>query len=194
MLETPMFLSENKQGGLSILDESEADYVMITKSEFYGYEKALRIVRDRALQEIEKSEADEHGYRFLRADKRSFNYAQKELKAWLITKSTPYSIKMSPDDALAIIENDLHDFYNFRDLPTYEEGLTPMKLSSEELLRLRKMYFEEGYDPEGQLPETEYFINFIFENNGTVIFDISKLSGNLSSGCYEVTYWATDII
>ena len=48
--------------------EENADYVVVPKNEYYGLRNALRIVHDRALQQVDKSKVDEHGYRLLRCD------------------------------------------------------------------------------------------------------------------------------
>ena len=79
-------------------DEAEAEYVMIPLAEYYGYEKAVRIVKDRAIQQVDKATADKYGYTLMRADKKRYNYEQDE-KAWLITRNTPYSIKIGLEEA-----------------------------------------------------------------------------------------------
>ena len=94
-------------------DEKSATHVLIPIEEYNGYEKALRIVHDRALQQIEKSKADEHGYTPLRAEKRCY----KSLSyAWLITRRTPYSIKIKLEDAMTLIERDLSEHYNLKEI------------------------------------------------------------------------------
>ena len=75
------------------------------------YLNALRIIKDRSRQQIEKSKADEHGYRFLRANIR--NYKKTNYNAWLIKKETPYSVNMGVKLVNFLIVQDLYEYYNY---------------------------------------------------------------------------------
>lgn len=90
--------------------ESQATHVCLDVHEYHGLLKTLRVVRDRALQQVDKSKTDEHGYLLMRAERRV--YRGTGYLAWLITKRTPYSCHMAAQDALNIITRDLHDFYH----------------------------------------------------------------------------------
>lgn len=166
--------------------------VAISEEELNGYKKAIRIVRDRALQQVEKSKADEHGYTLLRADRRQ--YERKSGKAWLVTKSTPYSIKIAPKDALYMIETDLREFYSLRNLPVVSHDFNYDKtLSVGDLLRYYDRYFnnEEDYS-DIRNEEMLCALTWMAETNGTIVFEISRLARNAATGCYEVSYWATE--
>ena len=78
--------------------EDEAEFVMIDIQTFHGMKKAVRIVRDRAMQQIDKAKADVHGYTLVRAVKKK--------EVWSITKSTPYSIKI-PFEEASVLKDDL---------------------------------------------------------------------------------------
>lgn len=90
--------------------ESQATYVCISTHEYHGLCKALRIVHDRALQQIDKSKTDAHGYLLMRAERRL--YPGTGYPAWLITKRTPYSCRMAIADIEEIVSRDLHEFYH----------------------------------------------------------------------------------
>lgn len=167
--------------------------VAITEKELNGYEKAVRIVRDRAKQQIDKAKADEHGYTLLRADKRQ--YDRKSGKAWLITMSTPYSIKMSLSEASAIVERDLKEFYGLRDLPVLEvTNYGHVKvLPISDVIEYYERFIvneEETYRIGNEQMLTG--IRWLKETNGRVAFELSRLARNAATGCYEVSYWATE--
>jgi len=90
--------------------EDEAEEVLMSIEEYHGYEKALRMVHDRALQQVKKSETDEHGYCFKSARKKFYKTLNREL--WLVTKTTPYSCQIDGETALTLITNDLKSYYN----------------------------------------------------------------------------------
>ena len=167
--------------------------VAITEQELNGYKKAVRIVRDRAKQQIDKAKADEHGYTLMRADKRQ--YDREAGKAWLITMSTPYSIKLSLSEASAIIERDLRDFYGLRDRPIVEEfdyGYRKV-LSVSDLLEYYERFIVNGEETH-RIGNMEMIrgIRWLMETKGRVAFELSRISRNIATGCYEVSYWATE--
>lgn len=92
--------------------ELQATHVLITQKEYHGLQKALRIVRDRAVQQVEKSETDEHGYQLLRAEYRPYQGTSYE--AWLVTRRTPYSVHMGVSEVSEVISRDLDDFYDVK--------------------------------------------------------------------------------
>lgn len=105
--------------------ESQATHACINVHEYHGLCNALRIVRDRAVQQVDKSKTDTHGYLLIRAERRI--YPGTGYPAWLITKRTPYSCHMDVRDVLAITTRDLHDFYH--------TNLSKSGLSNYDLLR-----------------------------------------------------------
>ena len=174
--------------------------VVISQEEYNGYQKALRIIKDRSLQQIDKSQADKHGYRLMRAEKRV--YGRKNGKpAYLITKSTPYSIKMDPQVVKNEILDDLKQHYNFIGTRTYTDtrwGQDKKKITLSKYCdgieqkddpTYANRDFYSSNDDEGRA------IYQIFQKyNNVFIFEFSKLSSNPAQGVYEITYWATDII
>lgn len=103
--------------------ELQATHVLITKKEYHGLQKALRIVRDRAMQQVEKSETDGYGYQLLRAEYRP--YLGTSYDAWLVTRRTPYSCRMGISEASWMIARDLKDFY---DVKIKKGGLSTLDL------------------------------------------------------------------
>lgn len=166
--------------------------VSIPQNEYNGYQKALRIVRERALQQVDKARSDEHGYTVLRADRRPCKKTKKE--AWLITRSTPHSIKIPLSDVRALILMDLKEFYGYRELPVLEKSDRYIKKLD---IKTMLEYYHDYYIPlKGDLSKIynddikKTFI-WLAESNGKVIFEISKIASNIAKGCYEVSYWAT---
>lgn len=181
------------------------DPVPVAQDDYNGLVNALRIVRDRALQQIDKSKADEHGYRLLRGDYRSYN--KDKYKAWLITKSTPYSIKIPFKEAYSIMEQDLKNFYGYIGkikvsyVPSYstlgrEETSV---LSSADLIKICEEMADENYsgNQEGFYLDNSpkgHAVYDYFKENGIgqeITFEITKVSANYAQGVYEISYWST---
>lgn len=190
---------KRKGNSYSVVSREEAEYVIVPISEYNGLQKALRIVRDRAIQQIDKSVTDEHGYKLLRADLRG--YERKGDKLWLITKSTPYSSKIKPREVQTIIEQDLRDFYNFIKLPNalhYENGKSE-RVSTSNIAHYYKEFFVNKQYVSGRqqyggqnLPDLYY--EFFQKVGKCITFEINKLSINHAQGVYEVSYWGTECI
>lgn len=180
----------------SFCDEAEAEYVLIPKTEYNGLQNALRIVRDRAIQQIDKSKADEHGYALLRAEKRKYsNENGKKSKAWLVSKSTPYSIKMSLQEASFVIKKDLEDYYGYRTLPIVYRGEYGQieRLTEKKLIEYYERFFLNKESSEHIGNESILnAISWMEESGGIVAFEIARISKNHGSGCYEVSYWTTE--
>lgn len=136
------------------------------------YLNMLRIIKDRSLQQIDKSKADEHGYRLLRANKRKREKNWKE--AWIIKKETPYSVEMDAEVAYKLIESDLFNFYHY--VKKY-----PMSKFVNVLFGAEREEIEEYLRNRDILGKT-------------LILDIVGIEGNYGKGVYEVTYWATNVI
>lgn len=174
---------------------SDGDTVTIPTAEYNGLQKALRIVRDRAKQQIDKSTADENGYTLLRADKRQYEH-KYDSPAWLITMSTPYSIKMSLGEVNAILDRDLRDFYGFRDLPeiisesSIDHG-KPKKWDIKDFFSTMK-YNDPTID-RSMIQNNELLqkLAFLDSCDWKLAFEISRIAKNHATGCYEVSVWAT---
>lgn len=181
-------------------DDEKAERVEIDVEEYNGLLVALDMVRRRALQQVDKSKADEHGYLLLRADKKLHKEYKK--KCWLVTKTTPYSIKIPPEQAQKLIEKDLRDFYGlvFPKKFNYPyKGNNHIAKVGENLLfnnLLRTILnsdLDEQYEHRDNWAETislayqvrEYLRSIDFRFS----FDICKLSCNYAQGRYEVSYW-----
>lgn len=164
----------------------------ISEEELNGYKKAVRIVRDRAVQQVDKAKADEHGYTLLRADKRK--YERNKGKAWLITRSTPYSIKIGLDEAFSMIERDLKEFYGLRELLVLsaENDGCVRRLSTRDLLSYYEGYFQNNNDT-SDIGNKDILksLEWMRKTNGVIAFEISRIAKNAATGCYEVSYWAT---
>ena len=161
--------------------------------------KMMRIIKRRSLQEIKKSEADEHGYRLLRASVRYYGNDRKEKdKAWLVRKATPYSIRMDLKAVTEIIKEDLKDYYNgVMHIETHNSiGMlltTPalkMKWHKEKEMKASDRTERAGAEwvKMGYLDRLDkYGIPY----DADVVFDIEEITYNFGAGYYEVAYWAT---
>ena len=172
---------------------------VISKSEYHGLQNCLRILRDRALQQIDKEHADPQGYTLKFADQRVYDRVHPEQKAYLISKTTPVSLKIDLETASFLIKKDLGSFYNYIDLTSVitRSYRNPSKIKIQDLL----IAISQRDDP-------RYTHNFYVENsdNGkkikeyldnapsNLIFNIARISANQGQGVYEVSYWATGLI
>lgn len=181
--------------------ENEADYIMIPMNEYNGLKKALRIINDRALQQIDKSKADEDGFRILRAGK-SF-YHEGRGQVYLVTKETPYSIKMELGDAWAIIEHTLRnkyewlDQFNLEDYAPDIDDSSSLRISDSDYPALIKAW----EDP--QKRKLDYLVSNsrkgkalknLMNEHSAMIISIAKVAANQAQGVYEVSYWCTQPI
>lgn len=105
---------------LKSFPELPEGYVKIREEELTGYKNALRIIHDRALQQIDKAKADQYGYRILDARNIYEEYGEYhpdlrrkdiEVGTWQIRMESPHSVNISYEDALFILEHDLNEFY-----------------------------------------------------------------------------------
>ena len=180
------------------VDESDAQYVVIPKSEYNGLRNALRIIHDRSLQQLEKSEVDEYGYKILRAELRTYpkRSGGDDRKYWYISKSTPYAIKMPVSAVSAAAINDLKNHYHYYD---WKEVVN---VNGSPVLSLKDIGYIERY---AQNPfdnrQFEWIHSNLTEPRGWMIdnrlvlsFDLCRLSANYSTGLFEISYWSTEPI
>ena len=180
--------------------DEKAERVEIDVEEYNGLLVALDMVRRRALQQVDTSKADEHSYLLLRADKKLYNEYKK--KCWLVTKTTPYSIKIPPEQAQKLIEKDLRDFYGFvfpkKFKYPYKGQNGIIKVSEHYLFDklwdkimdkdLDEMY--ENRDNWNEIISQAYQVReYLRSIDFRFSFDICKLSCNYAQGRYEVSYW-----
>jgi hypothetical protein len=183
---------KNLKGRLDQLEGMETlpeGMVAVSEEELNGYKKAVRIVRDRAKQQIDKAKADKNGYTLLRAEKRK--YGRDKGSAWLITKGTPYSIKMDFAEASALIAQDLREFYGFIDIPAWDwKGRYEQeKLSIKEMLSYNDSY-KNGDRSGMQNEKILFYLDWLDRYRWKIIFEVSRFAQNHATGCYEVSYWA----
>ena len=155
------------------------------------YLNMLRIVQDRALQQVEKSRVDEHGYRLIRAQKKK-HAGNRE--AWLIKKATPYSIKIDLKSAGALISKDIVDYYH----GIYEELKHWHGIYDGELLdwyRYGWLTYKRDFE-HNQAAKCGFLdrLDALGIDDGKMVLEITEISGNIGTGTYEVTYWANDQI
>lgn len=195
--EEHFFLGRDDEGWFRT-NQEDADYAVIPVKEYNGLINALRIVRDRALQQVDKAKADEHGYTTLRAEYRKYIPGQ-EYKGWLITKSTPHSINIPLEAAHELILRDLQDFYSFTGIPTLRFCRNGIKeervLEAGNILKaVSQLTNPSCQDQEYFLEHTEYghaVYLYLSEYQFSISFELSKIACNYSQGVYEVSYWAT---
>lgn len=156
--------------------QDNQEYVLLPVREFNGLQKTLRIINDRAVQQIDKSVADIHGYQFLRANKREIK--ETKGKYWYTTWRTPYSLKMTPEEALVIITHDLKTYYGYIEdsnncLYFYQQ------LQEGRTINIRNENQRRIYE---QLMEKQNFS-----------FGFDMLSYNFAQGVYEISYYMQSI-
>ena len=194
---------ENGSIGYSRCSEDEAEYIILPVTEYHGLKKAVRIVNDRALQQIDKSKADENGFRLLRADKKTYKRGDGG-KLWLITKETPYSSKISLSEAGALIENRLREIYCWSDeidLQDYAEGIlndNERVLRDNDITKACAQWHDkthtERYEFLGENSNRGHALYRCWQDHSEMIVDITKVSVNYAQGLYEVSYWATELM
>lgn len=176
-------------------DESEAEYAFIDIEKYNGLRKALRIVRDRALQQIDKQIADEHGYRLVRAARVEYSRSSTH-KVWKITKSTPYSIKLGIEEAAYLIKQDMVDYYKLRPFPLKVQFGKIVRMTYEDVAYEIECYCEREIKDEDWLrcqERNKRVTNFIEEYDGLVVTEPIEYSTNIGQGVYEVTYYASKL-
>lgn len=175
--------------------QNDDEMITISKIDFNGYENALRILHDRALQEIDKSKADEHGYRLLRGDNRAIK-GHSDHYLWLVTKATPHSLQIPPATAKFLIQQDLMHFYNMRELKYHVTDKVLVTYSLSDIANAVKQWGnidEKNYLLKNN-EDGERLLDEFRSCNGQIILKLDKIAANQSEGVYEVTYWATDLI
>lgn len=197
---------KKSEEGYAFCDEDNAEFVLVAKNEFNGLKKAVRIVNDRALQQIDKSKADENGFRILRAGKSFFREGKGNV--YLVTKETPYSIKISLGEAWAIIENTLRENYCWVDEFDLEDFI-PEDYEDNEYRPGSIRFYDTDYPKmikaweNKESREREFLCenskkgramkNLMKAHRGMII-SIAKVSANQAQGVYEVSYWCTQPI
>ena len=214
MIDTKMVLTEYTSAEYVILPIAEyddlmvseemitsPDLVIINKKQYYGLENALRIVRNRGCQQVNKAKADKHGYTLKSCEKRKIDYDYDEC-AYFVTKDTPYSINMPFDDASVIIKRDLMDFYHYIEFPEFELSQSfnyKRKLTNREIIIAYSQMNSEYYKKQNFLLDNSLFgcnVKKFFDNilSKDFIFDITKFTTNYGNGTYQVSYLSTNFI
>lgn len=196
-MEEYLFL-KHTDNGYSFCKKDEAEFAMMSIKEFNGFINTLNIINHRALQQIDKSETDEYGFRLLRADIRYYRKGKGDLI--LITKETPFSVKLSLQEVSFFIKKELFKIYKYINVV----DLTDF---SDELLNSKKISPEEITKAVKNRNEHEDKCNFFVQNNakGRAIYkafheykdfivEIDRIVPNYGKGLYEVSYWATNFI
>lgn len=174
---------------------------LINIHEFYGGQNAIRIVRNRALQQVDKERADNHGYTLKFCERKRVEKGCDET-AFFITKETPYSLKISLEDATALIQRDLQEFYHYVVFPEFEyaeNNNAKRKLTKKEIIQATEQMKYEEYSDLIYLLENSIWgrnVRKFYEKTGIkkCIFDIEKFGLNYGIGRYQVSYWATHAI
>ena len=166
--------------------DEKAQVVEIPVQVYHGLLKAEEIVRRRACQQVKKSEADEHGYKFLSAEK-AYSKKKKGYE-WKITKLTPYSIDIGIKEVKGIVLNDLIAFYNFYyEDTTFVDDLLKLKTDEERVAKIEgelASYYHDGL--------TRAY-NWLQAHGDRIIYELSRIRYNYQLGLFEITYWANDI-
>ena len=179
--------------------ENEADSVMLPISEYHGYINALRIIKDRGIQQIDKSQVDENGYRLLRADKkRYYEVENQKIDTYLITRATPYGINISLKEVALFIKQDLILNYGFVNNRTYAYEFSGRMIDEEvtdrDILVRIPTIIEKAERNEELISDENALFEWYLENQNRTGFSINRISANYAQGIYEVSYFATALI
>lgn len=174
----------------------DVETVTIPKEEYVGLHNMLRILKDRSLQQIDKARADKNGMTFKYSDHRIYDRTNPELKAYLITKITPVSLKIDFTTAYHMICHDLKKFYHYIDLErvTTASYIRPSKIKPTDLLLAITQRDNPDYKFDFYCDNSDYgrkIKELLDDSPEEIIFEIVKLGGNIGQGVYEITYWAT---
>lgn len=177
----------------------DGDLVTIPKEEYNGLKNTLRIIRDRGRQQVVKSSPDKFGYTLKYADERVIDRSFPDIKAYYISRSSPYSLKIDLENAYFLIRTDLEEFYNYIDLSSANTPAFPKSsaLNPVDLVRAIKQRDDPAYNQEFYLDNTDAgrrlkeFVDILPE---TVAFGSIRINGNIGQGVYEVSYWASSPI
>lgn len=199
-LREEIYLYEDEEGQLWKSTFEKGNMVAITKEEYHGLKNILRIVKDRAIQQIDKSKADDNGYTLKAAELKRYDIDRNE-EAWYITKSTPYSISIPIEEAGVIIKNNLRDYYGLIELPQFVYNTwgndAKRKMTEKDIINAYKQRNNDNWeydfyvDNSGWGREVKCFVDSLGE---AVAFKITKITSNYGQGNYEVSYWATGLI
>ena len=176
--------------------DETAQIIRIPIEEYHGYQNCLRILRDRALQQIDKAQADKYGYTLKYADRRMYDRAYPNLRAYFITKVTPISLKVDFETAFFLIRKDLQAFYNYVKLPSFAVTPTAPKvpLTARELLLATQQKEDQFYSYDFYVDNSDkgrQIKAFLDGDERPIIFEMIKVGSNIGQGVYEVSYWAT---
>ncbi len=172
------------------------EVITISRQDYNGFLGTLRIIKDRSLQEIDRSKADKYGYTLKVADHRVYNRDFPDLKAYFISKSTAVSLKIDFETAYFTILQDLKSYYNYVDIssvatPHYPtpSAIKPLDLLFAITQRDDPSYNHEYYvDNSDKGRKIKELLDLSPQN---LAFDIIRVNGNIGQGVYEVSYWAT---
>lgn len=173
------YLKLTDENQYQFCDKEEAGFVLIPIKEYNGLQNALRIVKDRALQQIDRAKADENGYTLIDAFKDKSGF-------WVITRQTPYSLHIPLEVASSLIKDDFKKHYSFLDVERKDaETLSYQFKNLADFLRV----------PNYANTDTgKKVIGFVKPRNGRFSFGVKSIKGNLGKGVYMVTYQATALI
>lgn len=196
-----MYRLQQDSGSGPSADDADRD-VLISPHRLHGLEKALRIVRDRAKQQVDKGKADTHGYTLISADKRAYGGRGDDLIR--IVRRTPHSVKIPLEDAKDIILLDLIEYYHYvdpdllsvtytRDRSTYTHEISVTELLKGAKQRAKGDYADHDFYVDNN--EIGRAIRRIVDGaDGKIAFDLDSLIPDYGQGVYKVGYWATDYI
>lgn len=178
-----------------IISADAENMVTITREEYRSLKKALNIIRDKSVHQVDKAKTDENGYMLLKMRTKLIEGS----KCVLYTYRTPYSTKMPISSVLEVIKQDLVSFYGFYDRfefrgePTAYGTVDTCVLETKDFLKIIKEREEDRnsgyYLKAGELGRKIY--QYI-ESRERIGFDIDELTPNYKEGLYEITYIAVN--
>lgn len=179
--------------------KSDDDCYKIPISEYHGLQNCLRIIKDRSLQEIDKEKADQRGYTLKYAEQRIYDRSHPKQKAYLISKTTPVSLKIDLETASFLIRKDLASFYNYVDLSNIRtcKYRSPFKIKAIDLLLAISQRDDPEYTHDFYCDNSDngrQIKDFLDKAPTNLIFNIARINANQGQGVYEVSYWATGLI
>ena len=175
------------------------EQVTISAQELFSYKNALRIIRDRGRQQVVRSQPDKHGYTLKMADERVYDRMYPEMKAFFISRSTPYSLKIDLETVSFLIQKDLEEFYNFISLqnivtPSFSK---PATIKVPDLFRALIQRDDPDYKQDFYVDNSSrgrMLKEFVDSLPKAVSFAPIRVGSDIGNGVYTISYWATSPI
>ena len=181
------------------------EFILLPIKEYYGYQNMLRILHDRAALEVKGFGVDQYGYQFVMSKtckynpKKDFEYDGSNT-AFSITKNTPYSLNIPPDQVEKLIFRDLKAYYHYIGdesivYSNFSDYDAECILSYSLKYRNHDSLYDHDIETDNNLdPKSCRYGSIVQKNEGNLILRIDDIRANNAKGVYQVVYTASGTI